>query len=42
MERRPDYVDGITIRNAGAFEFAFENYVALGYGDEVRSARAGA
>jgi hypothetical protein len=26
---------GITVRNAGAFEFAFENYVALGYGDVV-------
>ena len=26
---------GITIKNAGAFEFAFENYVALGYGDVV-------
>jgi ion channel len=28
-------VNGITIKNAGAFEFAFENYVALGYGDVV-------
>ena len=27
--------NGITIRNAGVFEFAFENYVALGYGDVV-------
>jgi hypothetical protein len=26
---------GITITNAGPFEFAFENYVALGYGDVV-------
>jgi hypothetical protein len=26
---------GITIANAGVFEFAFENYVALGYGDVV-------
>ena len=25
----------ISIKNAGAFEFAFENYVALGYGDVV-------
>jgi len=24
---------GITIKGAGAFEFAFENYTALGYGD---------
>jgi hypothetical protein len=24
---------GITIRGAGTFEFAFENYTALGYGD---------
>jgi len=28
-------VAGVTIRNAGVFEFAFENYVALGYGDVV-------
>src|SRR5262245_22456857 len=27
--------NGVTIKNAGAFEFAFENYVALGYGDVV-------
>lgn len=26
---------GIKILNAGVFEFAFENYVALGYGDVV-------
>lgn len=26
---------GITAPNVGAFEFAFENYVALGYGDVV-------
>jgi hypothetical protein len=26
---------GITIKNAAVFEFAFENYVALGYGDVV-------
>jgi hypothetical protein len=26
---------GITAKNVGAFEFAFENYVALGYGDVV-------
>jgi hypothetical protein len=26
---------GITIQNATVFEFAFENYVALGYGDVV-------
>ena len=26
---------GITVVNAGIFEFAFENYVALGYGDVV-------
>ncbi len=26
---------GITITSAGPFEFAFENYVALGYGDVV-------
>jgi hypothetical protein len=26
---------GITVKNAGVFEFAFENYVALGYGDVV-------
>jgi len=26
---------GITLTNAGVFEFAFENYVALGYGDVV-------
>jgi ion channel len=26
---------GIKIKNAEAFEFAFENYVALGYGDVV-------
>src|SRR4051794_19706889 len=26
---------GITIRNAGIFEFAFENYTALGYGDAL-------
>jgi hypothetical protein len=26
---------GITAANVGAFEFAFENYVALGYGDVV-------
>jgi hypothetical protein len=26
---------GIRIQHAGAFEFAFENYVALGYGDVV-------
>ena len=28
-------LSGITIKNADAFEFAFENYVALGYGDVV-------
>jgi hypothetical protein len=27
--------EGLTIRNAGYFEFAFENYTALGYGDAV-------
>ena len=26
---------GITVQHAGTFEFAFENYVALGYGDVV-------
>ena len=26
---------GITIRNAEIFEFAFENYTALGYGDAL-------
>src|SRR3954466_14020723 len=26
---------GITVPNVPAFEFAFENYVALGYGDVV-------
>jgi hypothetical protein len=26
---------GVTIRGADAFEFAFENYTALGYGDAV-------
>jgi hypothetical protein len=26
---------GVTVQNAGPFEFAFENYVALGYGDVV-------
>ena len=26
---------GITIRNADVFEFAFENYTALGYGDAL-------
>ena len=26
---------GISVANAGIFEFAFENYVALGYGDVV-------
>jgi len=26
---------GITVQRAGVFEFAFENYVALGYGDVV-------
>lgn len=26
---------GVTIKNATAFEFAFENYTALGYGDAV-------
>jgi hypothetical protein len=26
---------GITVPNLGPFEFAFENYVALGYGDVV-------
>lgn len=28
---------GITVPNVEAFEFAFENYVALGYGDVVAS-----
>ena len=28
---------GITVPNVDAFEFAFENYVALGYGDVVAS-----
>jgi hypothetical protein len=28
-------VAGITIRNATIFEFAFENYTALGYGDAL-------
>jgi hypothetical protein len=28
---------GITVANVQAFEFAFENYVALGYGDVVAS-----
>lgn len=28
---------GITVPNVQAFEFAFENYVALGYGDVVAS-----
>ena len=28
-------VTGITVLRAGVFEFAFENYVALGYGDVV-------
>jgi hypothetical protein len=28
---------GVTIRNVQIFEFAFENYVALGYGDVVAS-----
>ena len=28
-------VTGITIKNAGLFEFAFENYTALGYGDAL-------
>ena len=27
--------EGIVIRNAGHFEFAFENYTALGYGDAI-------
>jgi hypothetical protein len=27
------HLAGITIRGAGVFEFAFENYTALGYGD---------
>ena len=27
--------EGLTIRNADYFEFAFENYTALGYGDAV-------
>jgi hypothetical protein len=26
---------GVTIKNATAFEFAFENYTALGYGDAI-------
>jgi hypothetical protein len=26
---------GITVKNVGAFEFAFENYTALGYGDAL-------
>jgi hypothetical protein len=28
---------GITVPNVQTFEFAFENYVALGYGDVVAS-----
>src|SRR5262245_27791238 len=28
-------VAGINIRGAGVFDFAFENYTALGYGDAV-------
>jgi ion channel len=28
-------VAGITIKNADLFEFAFENYTALGYGDAL-------
>ena len=26
---------GVLIKNAGVFDFAFENYTALGYGDAV-------
>jgi hypothetical protein len=26
---------GLQVKNAGSFEFAFENYTALGYGDAV-------
>jgi hypothetical protein len=29
--------DGVGIAKVGPFEFAFENYTALGYGDEVPS-----
>ena len=31
---------GIETEKAGSFEFAFENYTALGYGDAVADRRA--
>jgi uncharacterized membrane protein len=30
---------GLEVSNAGSFEFAFENYTALGYGDAVPGER---